>query len=211
MKGLLIKYFYNMKDNMGSTIITAVCIGLLLVINGNPAMFVLAITLAGGSLASTCIKMDETAKWGKYEITMPVSRKTIVLEKYILMFLLTVVGMIIGTLGSLLAGTLLHNLNMEQLLLYISVGFSLAMVSGNLVTFCIFKFGFIKSDTFTVICYLIPVGLFIGALVLLKYMGFDFMQGKIYSFLTYMLPVVALIFTIFIASINVAVYRKQQF
>lgn len=211
MRGLLIKDFYNMKDNMGSTIITAVCVGLLLMIKGNPSMFVLAITLAGGSLASTCIKMDETAKWGKYEITTPVSRKTVVIEKYILMFLLTVAGIVLGTIGSCIAGIVMKNLVIEQLLLYISVGFSLAMVSGSLIMLCIFKFGFIKSDTFIAICYLIPVGLFIGVLIFLKYIGLDFMQGNIYMFLTCWLPIIAMIFTFIIAGVNIAVYKKQQF
>lgn len=211
MKGLLIKDFYNMKDNMNSTIITAVCIGLLLMIKGNPAMFVLSITLAGASLASACIKMDITAKWGKYEITAPVSRKTIVFEKYVLMFILTIAGVVLGTVGSCIAGIVMKNLIIEQLLLYISVGFSLAMVSGSLITLCIFKLGVIKSDTFIAICYLIPVALFICVLFLLKYLGIDFMQGNIYMFLTYCLPITAIIFTLIIAGANIAVYKKQQF
>ncbi|MBS5521605.1 MAG: ABC-2 transporter permease [Clostridiales bacterium] len=211
MKGLLLKDFYNMKDNMGATIVTAICFGLLFIVNGNPAMFVLAVALAGGSLASTCIKIDEMAKWGKYEITTPVSRKMIVVEKYLLLFLVTLAGLILGTIGSVLAGTLMHDLDVQKLLLYISVGFSLALVSGGLITLCIFKFGLIKSDTVITICYLIPVGLFVGALILLRYMGFDFMQGNIYFFLTCILPVLALIFTIIIAGINISVYKKHQF
>lgn len=211
MKGLLLKDFYNMKDNMGATVITAICFGLLFVVNGNPSMFVLAVALAGGSLASTCVKIDEMAKWGKYEITTPVSKKIIVSEKYLLLFLLTMIGLVFGTIGSVLAGTLMHDLDVQKLLLYMAVGFSLALVSGSLIILCIFKFGLIKSDTVIMICYLIPVGLFVGALILLKYMGFDFMQGNIYLFLTCILPVLALIFTTIIAGINVSVYKKHQF
>lgn len=211
MKGLLIKDFYNMKDNMGATVITTVCFGLLFVVNGNPSMFVLAVALAGGLLASTCIKMDEAAKWGRYELTMPVSRKIIVAEKYLLLFFLTIAGLVLGTLGSILAGKLMHDLDVQKLFLYIAVGFSLSMVSGSLITLCNFKFGLIKSDTFMMICYLIPVGLFVGALILLKYLGLDFMQGGLYMLLACGMPVFALIFTIIIAGINISVYKKKQF
>ena len=61
------------------------------------------------------------------------------------------------------------------------------------------------------ICYLIPVGLFVGALILLKYLGLDFMQGGLYMLLACGMPVFALIFTIIIAGINISVYKKKQF
>lgn len=211
MRGLILKDFYNMKDNIASTVITAICIGLLLMIKGNPSMFVLAVTLAGGSIASTCVKMDETAKWEKYEITTPVSRKTIVLEKYVLMLILIIVSLIFGSAVSLAAALITNSLNIAQLFLYVAVGFSLAIVSGSLILFCIFKFGLIKSDIFITVCYLIPVGIFVGILVLLKFLGFDFMTGNIYRFLTFALPVISLLFGAAIAVINVAMYQKKQF
>lgn len=211
MRGLILKDFYNMKDNIGPTLITAVCVGLLLMIKGNPALFVLAVTLASGSIASSCVKMDETAGWGKYEITMPVSRSTIIVEKYILLLLLTLAGMTFGTVISYAAGAIMGSIDVSKLILYILSGFALSMISGSLIIFCIFKFGLIKADFFVIICYLVPAAILIGALLLIKYLGFDFMQGNFYLVLTIALPIAALIFTAVTAAINISAYRKQQF
>lgn len=211
MRGLILKDFYNMKDNIGATFITAICIGLLLMVNGNPSMFVLAVTLASGSIASSCVKMYETAGWGKYEVTMPVRRSTIIIEKYVLLLILTLAGTVFGTIVSYAAGTIMGTLDISKLLLYILCGFAISMISGSLIIFCIFKFGLIKADLFIAICYIVPVALFIGALVLIKYLGFDFMQGNIYLALTVAFPIVSILFTIVTAIINIVSYRKQQF
>lgn len=211
MQGLILKDFYNMKDNIGPTLITAVCIGLLLMIKGNPSMFVLAVTLASGSIASSCVKMDETAGWGKYEITMPVSRSTIIIEKYVLLFILTLAGMAFGTIVSYVAGTIMGTLDLSKLILYVLSGFALSIISGSLIIFCIFKFGLIKADFFVIICYIVPVAIFFGVLILVKYLGYDFMQGNFYLILTVALPVAAILFTIVTALINISAYRKQQF
>lgn len=211
MQGLMLKDFFNLKKNIGPTLVTTICVGLLLMVQGNPSMFVVGITLAGGSICSSCLKMDETAEWGKFELTTPVSRLTVVLEKYILLFIFTLISCIVGGAISYIAGNVTGTFEIDFFLMYVAVGFSLGIISGSLIIFCLFRFGLIKADFFTTICYLVPVGIFVGALVVLKKTGYDIMAGLPYLYLTYILPLVALIISVLMAILSIIVYRKKQF
>lgn len=211
MRGLILKDFYNMLKNIGPTLITTICVGLLLMIQGNPSMFVIGITLAGGSICSSCLKMDETVEWGKFELTTPISRLTVVLEKYILLFVFTLISLFVGGAISYIAGNIVGTFEIGNFLVYVAVGFSLGIISGSFIIFCLFRFGLIRADFFTTICYLIPVGIFVGVLVVLEKTGYDIMAGLPYLYITCIFPIIALIISVLMAILSIMVYRKKQF
>lgn len=211
MRGLILKDFYNMLKNIGPTLVTTICVGLLLMIQGNPSMFVVGITLAGGSICSSCLKMDETVEWGKFELTTPISRSTVVLEKYILLFVFTLISLFVGGAISYIAGNIAGTFEIGNFLVYVAVGFSLGIISGSLIIFCLFRFGLIRADFFTTICYLIPVGIFVGVLVVLEKTGYDIMAGLPYLYITCIFPIIALIISVLMAILSIMIYRKKQF
>mgnify|MGYP003188331738 CR=1 FL=1 len=211
MQGLMLKDLFNLKKNIGPTLVTTICVGLLLMIQGNPSMFVVGITLAGGSICSSCLKMDETVQWGKFELTAPVSRLTVVIEKYILLFVFTLISLVIGGAISYIAGNIAGTFDISNFLVYAAVGFSLGIISGSLIIFCLFRFGLIRADFFTTICYLIPVGIFVGVLVVLEKAGYDIMAGLPYLYVTCIFPIIALIISVLMAILSIIVYRKKQF
>lgn len=211
MRGLILKDFYNMLKNIGPTLVTTICVGLLLMIQGNPSMFVVGITLAGGSICSSCLKMDETVEWEKFELTTPISRSTVVLEKYILLFVFTLISLFVGGAISYIAGNIAGTFEIGNFLVYVAVGFSLGIISGSLIIFCLFRFGLIRADFFTTICYLIPVGIFVGVLVVLEKTGYDIMAGLPYLYITCIFPIIALIISVLMAILSIMIYRKKQF
>lgn len=211
MQGLMLKDLFNLKKNIGPTLVTTICVGLLLMIQGNPSMFVVGITLAGGSICSSCLKMDETVQWGKFELTAPVSRLTVVIEKYILLFVFTLISLVVGGAISYIAGNIAGTFDIGNFLVYAAVGFSLGIISGSLIIFCLFRFGLIRADFFTTICYLIPVGIFVGVLVVLEKAGYDIMAGLPYLYVTCIFPIIALIISVLMAILSIIVYRKKQF
>ena len=211
MRGLILKDFYNMLKNIGPTLITTVCVGLLLMVKGNPSLFVVGFAIAGGGICSTCLRMDEASRWTKFELTAPISRTTVVIEKYIVLLLLTVIGLIFGGAISYVAGALTGTLEISKFIMYVSVAFSISLISGSLIIFCLFKFGMIKADFFTVICYVVPVGIFVLALIGVKKLGRNIMIGSPYTAITYLFPLVALMVSVLTAFVTVIVYRKKQF
>lgn len=211
MRGLILKDFYNMQKNIGPTLVTTICVGLLLMIQGNPLLFVIGFAIAGGSICSTCLRMDETAGWTKFELTAPVSRTTVVIEKYILLLFLTIIGLIVGGTVSYVAGIVTGTLDISKFIMYIAVAFSISLISGSLIIFCLFRFGMIRADFFTVICYALPVGVFVVVLAVAKKFGWDITIGSPYSVLTYLFPLVALAAGGLTALVTIGVYRKKQF
>lgn len=211
MRGLILKDFYNMLKNIGPTLITTVCVGLLLMVKGNPSLFVVGFAIAGGGICSTCLRMDEAARWTKFELTAPISRTTVVIEKYIVLILLTVIGLLFGGAISYVAGALTGTLEISKFIMYVSVAFSISLISGSLIIFCLFKFGMIKADFFTVICYVVPVGIFVLALIVVKKLGLNIMIGSPYTAITYLFPLVALMVSVLTAFVTVIVYSKKQF
>ena len=211
MRGLILKDFYNMLKNIGPTLVTTICVGLLLMVQGNPSLFVIGFAVAGGGVCSTCLRMDETAGWTKFELIAPVSRTTVVVEKYVLLLLLTITGLIVGGVISYVAGTLTGTLDISKFIMYVSVAFSISLISGSLIIFFLFKFGMIKADFFTVLCYAVPVGIFVAALVVVKKLGLNKMVGSPYMTITYFFPLLALVVSLLTAVATVAVYHKKQF
>ena len=173
MRGLILKDFYNMLKNIGPTLVTTVCVGLIL--------------------------------------TAPVSRTTVVVEKYVLLLLLTAIGLIVGGAISYVAGTVTDTLDISQFIMYVSVAFSISLISGSLIIFCLFKFGMIKADFFTVLCYVVPVGIFVAALIVVKKLGLNIMVGSPYMAITYFFPLLALVVGLLTAVATVTVYHKKQF
>lgn len=211
MRGLILKDFYILLKNIGSTLITAICVGLLLMVRGNPSLFVIGFAITGGGLCSTCLRMDETAKWTQFELTAPVSRTTIVVEKFLLLLLLTVLGLLAGSAVSYAVSAVTDSLNFSELVLYISVAFSISLISGSLILFCLFKFGMVRADLLTVICYLVPVGLFVAALAIAKGMGLTITAGSPYMVITCFFPLFSVSVALLVSLASVAVYKKKQF
>lgn len=211
MRGLIVKDFYNMGKHIGPTLVTAVCVGLLLMVQGSPALFVIGFSLAGGSLCSTCLRMDEAAGWTRFELTAPVGRAAVVLEKYLLLFLLTAAGLAVGGTVSAMAAAVTGTLDFTALLLYSSVAFSLSILSGSLILLCLFRFGMMRADFFTVLCYAVPAGLFVAALAAARAFGFAVQTGPLGTGITCLFPLLALAASALTAAASVAVYRKKQF
>lgn len=211
MKGLILKDLYNVINNLGPALITTICVGLLLMIKGNPSLFVVGFAIAGGGICSTCMRMDETAQWTKYELITPISRVMIVMEKFVLLFMLTITGLFIGGGVSYIAGIMTATFNMENFMMYVAVAFSISMISGSFIIFFLFKYGMFKADFFIMICYIVPVALFVCWLMVLRYLGMNYMQGVSYVTITYMFPFLAVVITGLIAIVTVKVYKKKQF
>lgn len=160
MKGLLRNNYYSMQENMKLSLMIALFIGVLAAFVGN-SLFTVAISVAififplniGASLQT-----DETSKWNKFEITMPVSRKTVVLCKYLSYLMLTLIGTFCSFVTVLLFIILGHSIEMHTIVFSYFNGLSLAMFTGALMYPILLKFGALKSELIIVISVILSMG-----------------------------------------------------
>ena len=94
MRGLLIKDLFNLKRQAGIVLLILLMYGLFAFSTGMSEVLGGIIAVFGAMLPITALAYDERAKWDKYALSMPVTRKQMVLSKYLLGLTLTVVAFV---------------------------------------------------------------------------------------------------------------------
>ncbi len=165
MKGLLIKDFAQLRGYKRNIIIMMVLYMFAMIPisleEGFDTMSQTMIILVFGVIGITTFNYDETSKTDRYLLTMPLTKNEIVLEKYIL----TVVTTIIGTVVTLLFGCLI-----KLILTQTVAGFGNLWVSAVMGTFfvtilisfqipCIYRWGAEKGRLQAMILMSVSVGI----------------------------------------------------
>lgn len=128
-----------------------------------------------GMISLSTFSYDEMSKSNKYILTLPVTRKEIVLEKYVLAIGATILGGILGFIVTLLVGNVMNYLRPDNLidinietLLATSVGgmFGISLIQSIQIP-SIFKWGAEKGriQMFIVLFVLVIIGAIAGFLL----------------------------------------------
>ena len=97
MKGLMLKDILNFKNQQGKTFFLLIILYFVMALKMNNSSFFMGVWIVLGiTLPISSIAYDEKAKWDKYALTMPVTRRDIVTEKYLLSLLFIVVGNVVS-------------------------------------------------------------------------------------------------------------------
>lgn len=107
MKTLLYKDFCALSSTFKFVIVFLVLFGL-----GFGSFSVGFMAAYCSILATTALNLDEACHWNRYAVILPVSRKTLVLEKYLLMLVCTLTGVSLALLR-LLLGLAIPPLHMD--------------------------------------------------------------------------------------------------
>lgn len=145
IKGLVIKDLLQLKSYKKTVIIYILifCISSLSLENGIENMLVVMLTLGLGMFSIASFNYDEFNKVDRYILTLPVTKKEVVLSKYILVIVSTIVGSLIGIILSFAMIMLMNNsiLNIEEILLTGLGGiFGVGIIEAIQIP-CIYKFG----------------------------------------------------------------------
>lgn len=106
IKGLITKDLLQLK-NYKKSLIIFIFIFVITGIeqestNGMVGMIVVMLILAFGMFSMATFSYDEQAKADRYILSFPLTRKEVVLSRYILVILSTLIGAVIGTVASIL-------------------------------------------------------------------------------------------------------------
>ena len=191
IKGLLKKDLYNLASYKTTLIIVVLFCGIAII--GTDAIYwgSVVIGIIVGMISLSTFSYDEMSKSNKYILTLPVTRKEIVLEKYVLAIGATILGGILGFIVTLLVGNVMNYLRPDNLidinietLLATSVGgmFGISLIQSIQIP-SIFKWGAEKGriQMFIVLFVLVIIGAFAG--FLLKQAGLSVDIEKLESIL----------------------------
>ena len=150
MKGLILKDLLQLK-NYKNTIFIFLVIVLILIIKensvGSPILAVILSTFLFGNIGIASFSYDEQAKSDRYIKTFPLTKKDIVLSKYLLFTMTVVMGAVIGTVLGLLVSVIVTKQGLSfletMLLMMISI-FGVSLIEAIEIP-CFYKFGLEKG------------------------------------------------------------------
>lgn len=185
MKGLLLKDLFNLRRIMKQYFFVAALMFVWSVFLKNQMLFTMIMIMYSMMMLLTTMSFDESSQFNKYALTMPVTRRELAGEKYILMLLLMLAGVAVGFVGggilSLFSSEEISWLSAEKLV-------SIAAVSGvyvlgfSVLLPMIFKYGVEKSRLLLAIIYLLVFGVLYGTVSFIRQKGLVISENQIVVF-----------------------------
>lgn len=207
MKGVLVKDLYIARSNILVTIVSLVVLGFgLSFLLETSALLVLA-PVAATTAAFISITSDAASKWNKNVITMPVSRKQIVGEKFLFYILLAISGLLAALVPCVVLACFDTDITLYSLCLYGSIGISACLLAGGISLPCAYLFDPEKSQIVFMMSFMASTGIITG-LVLLINLIFSVKENTLPAFNIVLIISVICFFISY--RIAVKVYQKRD-
>ncbi len=109
MKGLLIKDFELLKNNMKNSLVLIVLIGVGISAYNTDTTFVITyLAIVGTSFTTSTFSYDEFDNGYPFLLSLPITRRGYIAEKYIFGLCMSIAGWLTGTIISIIAGMKRH-------------------------------------------------------------------------------------------------------
>lgn len=203
MKGLLIKDSILIKKYCIFHFIISIMFFALSMAGSSNMFFRFYSVVMLSIIPITISAYDEQCKWNTYEAALPISRKQTVIEKYIVVLLMTVPSTVIYS-AILLA---MNRSNTGEILLSAPLMLLCGIIPASIVLPIIFKFGYLKGR---IINFIIIA---IAAMISIIFSGYVFKDENLKIFENaFGIIALAAAFIIFIVSllISISVYSKKE-
>lgn len=154
MIGLILKDIYTLKSQAKIYLILAIVYGIYGAAVGDITFIFSVITMMSAMLPITLMAYDERSKWDKYCITMPVSRKSIVLSKYILSFSCLGIILLVTEIFTIIS----EGISIEAIMMPICIC-SVGVFFISVLMSIIIKLGVEKSRLLMMLVFFIPAAI----------------------------------------------------
>jgi len=152
MKGLILKDLFNLRKQAKIYSAFIVCYLAISVLNQNSYYIGSLVCMFCAMLPITALAFDERCKWDKFALSLPISRKDLVLGKYLLGLITSVIGAAIVFIFNLFS----------QMSTVNNALFTLAILGCGIVLFSfilplMYKFGVEKGRLWMMLAIFIPI------------------------------------------------------
>lgn len=210
MSGLLLKDLYtighNAKQMMLILLIWAVC---FLPGRDGSAYIIICGSLCG-MMTATTFTFDDHCHWEKYAMILPISKKTYVLEKYVLHIIFSLLGIAVSTAVSIVANRVRGIAFEDPVWLMGLIGFGVSMAIGCVFLPLLLKYGSEKARIILLGTVIFPVILFFVLDYLVDEAGI-ISAVQIETFLKYIIPPVFIALLIISVVISQKIFEKKEF
>ena len=222
IKGLLKKDLYNLASYKTTLIIIVIFCGMAII--GTDAIYwgSVVIGIIVGMISLSTFSYDEMAKSNRYILTLPVTRKEIVLEKYILAIGATILGSLLGFVLTLLIGNIMNyvrpdnviDINIDTLLATTIGGlFGVSLIQAIQIP-SIFKWGAEKGriQMFIVLFVLALIGAGVGFLIKESGLSVDIakLESVLKNFGLFLLVLLSFIIYFISYKVSYKIYKNKE-
>ncbi|QNO14039.1 ABC-2 transporter permease [Alkalicella caledoniensis] len=203
MKGLILKDLMNLRKQGKVYMVAIVFYSLMAFATGDASMLGTMLFLFCTMVPVTAMAFDERAQWDKYGLSMPISRREIVISKYLL-------GIMCSSLGLVLIFLLNKFLpsdaggNVKGILAL----FGLSIVVLSMILPIQFKFGVEKGRILVMLVFFLPAAIFIFFTKL--DISHEINIAEVIEFVGKALPLIASLALASSMGLSMRIYRKKE-
>lgn len=161
MKGLILKDFYNLRKYGKTVLLISAFYVMLTFMMDNSNLFAGMIVLMFAITSVTSFAYDRQSGWDVYVQTLPVAAKDVVLSKYLLSFLLGLIGGLLALLMGWLNGLIKNIPNFTEMLVTAYALFAIGMIFISILLPLVYKFGVERSRVIILAIIAIPTAAFL--------------------------------------------------
>lgn len=140
MKGLLLKDIINLKGQLVTYLVIYVIWMAVGYFNDSPAFFMGVMQMLIVMIPLMALAYDEKARWDQFAVTMPITRRQIVLSRYLFVMMVIVVFVLLAGAGSMIIGGV-----PEETLIIMVFSIPLGMIINDISLPVMLKFGVEKG------------------------------------------------------------------
>lgn len=193
MKGLIKKDLFNLASYKSTLIFLIIFCGIALFGTGSLSFASLLIGAIVGMISLSTFNYDESSKAEKYILSLPVTKKEIVLSKYILAILSAVFGCVLGMLLAILVVPFLNWIRLEanltlsfSSLLIGAIGglFGISLIQSIQIP-CIYKWGAERGRIQMFLLLFLVIALVVGGVFLLNHFSLQISMAEVEQFMNF--------------------------
>lgn len=154
MLGLIFKDFICMKKTSLKLFVFFIVYFIIFTSTGNISFLSAMIIMLSTMFVITTFAYDEVAKWDCFALSLPVTKKQVVLSKYLLAVIFDVMGILVVFIIHVIKNRLIYE---ELISIYALAAVALIIVS--ILIPLIYKFGTQKSRIWLIVIFLVPTAL----------------------------------------------------
>ncbi len=209
MWGLIRKDLYSLSSSVKSIVLLMIVFGVIFIPQSGGFAFISVTVFIMASLVISTISLDNAVMWDKYALTLPLSRQDIVKSKYVLLLLLSIIGVVIGLAACAIYETVVNENSLAEMLQMGLLMATMAVAIFSIVLPIIYKYGVEKARMLMVLCIFLPVVVVLSLVYFAENSSVDlaFLDGPLLTVLAMLIAAAAFIVSYFI---SVRIYSRQD-
>lgn len=211
MKGLLLKDFCILKKQIKLMVVFVIFYAIWAVAAKMPTMMGTMVILLSIMMPISSMSYDEAGQWYRYAFSLPIPRRTLVLSKYVLGFLVSLGGLVVSAIGNIIILALTNGENALESWLTIIGFLELGVIFLSIIIPILFKYGVEKGRLFIVVIAVIPSLLVALLGSTLKTSGTLMPSAELLQAILYSSPLFTLAIFLISFRISVRICRKKEY